>query len=185
LLEGVYWFATDPTTSAYRLALANALVGWIVNDLNSFKANLLDKTRIYFYPKTTSGIVNVLVLDDITKTISAGQAFNVILAVPKTIYDNTDLRDKLTTATVTTLSAQLQNRTVSVSQMISALEATYGGDVIDIQLSGLGGDNNYPVVTVVDDTDSLSIRKRLVAFADGSLAAEEDVSVSYILHSGS
>jgi len=185
LLEGVYWFATDPTTSAYRLALAAALVGWIVNDLNSFKTNLLDKTRIYFYPKTTSGIVNVLVLDDITKTISAGQAFNVILAVPKTVYDNTDLRDKLTTATVTTLSSQLQNRTVSVSQMISALEATYGGDVIDIQLSGLGGDNNYPVVTVVDDTDSLSIRKRLVAFADGTLAAEEDVTTTFILHSGS
>ena len=185
LLEGVYWFATDPTTSAYRLALASALVTWIVTDLNSFKTNLLDKTRIYFYPKTTSGIVNVLVLDDVPKSISAGQAFNVTLAVPKAVYDNADLRDKLTTATVTALSTQLQQKTVSVSQMISALEATYGGDVIDIQLSGLGGDNNYPVVTVVNDTDSLSIRKRLVAFADGSLAAEEDVSVTYILHSGS
>lgn len=185
LLEGVYWFATDATTTNYRITLTQALVGWLVNDLESFKADLLDKTRIYFYPKTTSGTVNVYVWDDVRKAISAGQAFNVTLAVPKQVYDNNDLRERLSLATVSVLSQQLQQKTISVSQMIAALREAYGSDVIDVQLSGLGGDSNYPVMTMADDTDRLSIRKRLVALADGTLAAEEDVVVAFTVHTAS
>lgn len=184
LIEGVYWFATDPTTAQYRTTLTQALVKWLVNDLESFKADLLDKTRIYFYPKTTSGTVNVYVYDDVRKAISAGQAFSVTLAVSKQVFDNSDLRDRLSITTVSVLSDQLQQKTVSVSQMISALRDAYGSDVIDVQLTGLGGDGNYPVMTMADDTDRLSIRKRLVALADGTLAAEEDVSVAFTIHSG-
>jgi hypothetical protein len=184
LLEGVYWFATDETTANYRTTLTRALVSWLVNDLESFKTGLLDKTRIYFYPKTTSGTVNVYLWDDVRKAISAGQSFNVTLAVSKQVHENLNLRDRLEVATIQVLSTMLQQKTVSTSQMLEALRKKYGSDVIDVQLSGLGGEFNYPVLTMADDTDRLSIRKRLVALADGKLAAEEDVTVAFVIHKG-
>lgn len=185
LLEGVYWFATDPTTSNYRIALTKALVSWVTGDLNQFKSSLLDKTRIYFYPKTTSGIVSVFVYDDQRKAIAAGQAFSVTLAVSKQVFDNLNLRERLTISTIAVLSEQLKGKTVSVSQMVSALSDAYGSDVIDTQLTGLGGENNYPVISIAEETDRLSVRKRLVALADGKLACEEDISCTFIVHNAS
>lgn len=182
LIEGVYWFATDQTTSNYRTALTRTLVSWLTNDLNLFTGNLLDQTRIYFYPKTTSGVVPVYVGDNVRKSILAGQAFNVTLSVPKLVYDNSNLRERLEISTISVISTMLKEKTVSVSQMIESLRQAYGTDVIDVQLSGLGGDANYSVVTMADDTDRLSIRKRLIALADNTLVAEEDVTIAFVLH---
>lgn len=179
LLEGVYWFATDTLTATYRTSLTNALVKWIANDLESFKDSLLDKTRIYFYPKTTSGSIPVYVLDEAKTSIPAGQAFTVTLGVSKQVYDNDTLRERLKESTVSVLSDSLKQATVSMSTVTEALKKAYGSDVIDIQISNLGGSANYSVVTVAEETDRLSIRKRLVALADGTLAAEEDVTVQF------
>jgi hypothetical protein len=179
LLEGVYWFATDTTTATYRTALTNALVKWIVNDLETFKEVLLDKTRIYFYPKTTSGMIGVYVLDEVRTNIPAGQAFSVTLGVAKQVYDNTNLKGRIEETTVSVISSALKQKTVSMSDIVDKLRTAYGSDVVDIQITGLGGVEDYSVVTVAEDTDRLSIRKRLVALADGTLAAEEDVSITF------
>jgi hypothetical protein len=179
LIEGVYWFATDTTTATYRTALTNALVKWIANDLETFKGALLDKTRIYFYPKTTNGMISVFILDEARTNIPAGQAFNVTLGVSKQVYDNPNLKGRLEETTVSVLSEALKHKTVSISEILDNLRQAYGSDVVDVQITGLGGIENYSVVTVADDTDRLSIRKRLVALADGTLAAEEDVTISF------
>ena len=179
LLEGVYWFATDTTTSSYRTALTNALVKWVTNDLNTFKGVLADKTRIYFYPKTTSGMVGVYILDEARTNIPAGQAFTVTLGVSKQVHDNINLKGQIEETTVAVLSEALKQKTVSMSSIIDSLREAYGSDVTDIQITGLGGVENYSVITVAEDTDRLSIRKRLVALADGTLAAEEDISVLF------
>lgn len=51
-----------------------------------------------------------------------------------------------------------------------------------MQLSGLGGTLNLPALTILDDANRCSIRKRLVALSDDSLIVEEDVSISFVLH---
>lgn len=182
LLEGAYWFATDITTTNYRTSLANTVVGWLVNDLNEFKPGLLDKTRIYYYPKTTSGVVNVYVDGDIRKSLNAGQGFTLTLAVSKLVYSNIALRERLTASAVEIISQNLQNKTVVVSNIESALRDAFGSDVISIELTGFGGDVDYRVLTIADDTDRLSIRKRATAQADGTIAVEEDVVTNFVLH---
>jgi hypothetical protein len=179
LIEGVYWFATDTTTATYRTALTNALVKWIASDLEPFKGTLADKTRIYFYPKTTSGMIGVYILDEVRTNIPAGQAFAVTLGVSKQVHDNSNLKARIEETTVAVLSETLKQKTVSISEVLDKLREAYGSDVIDVQITGLGGIENYSVVTVAEDTDRLSIRKRLVAMADGTLAAEEDVTCTF------
>lgn len=181
LIEGVYWFATDSTTANYRKALTKALVSWLVDDLGGFKGTLLDQTRIYFYPKTTSGVVSVYVGENVQRSILAGQSFTVTLTVPKQVYSNPVLRARLEQSTVTTLIESVKKKTVSNSDQLDDLKKTYGDDVLSIQLNGLG-DAQYPIVSMVNDTDRLSIRKRLTALADGTLIAEDDVTVLWVQH---
>lgn len=182
LIEGVYWFATDPITTGYRSDLTATVVGWLTSDLEALTAQLLEQTRLYFFPKTTLGSVDVMVANGLTKTIAAGQAFQVTLYVSAQVFANADLRARLSQSTVTVIDDQLTGSTVSLDAITTALRAQYGNDVISVQVTGLGGTEAYPAVTILNEEDRLSIRKRLTALADGSLIAEEDVTVTFVRH---
>jgi hypothetical protein len=72
--------------------------------------------------------------------------------------------------------------TVSVSDMIDALRTQYADDVISIDLKGLGGIANLNVVTLLDGSKKLSLRKVLIARNDDTLGLQEGVSVEFVLH---
>lgn len=182
LIEGAYWFATDQSAADYRETLTNTVVEQLTNDLIKITDRLLEQTRIYFYPKNTLGIINVMVENGVTKVIPAGQSFKVILYVSSSVYSNIDLRDKLTKSTIIVLSEALKLKNVSIDLMTAALRDNYGNDVISAQLTGLGGDLKLQTLTVLDDACRCSIRKRLTALADNSLIVEEDVTVSFVRH---
>lgn len=182
LIEGAYAFATDLSATKYKETMTEIVVGWLTNDLADLEAQLLEQTRIYFYPKTTLGAINVLVADGLVKSIAAGQAFLVTLYVSSNVYANTPLREQLSKASITVISEQLKGTVVSLDAIATALRAQYGDDVISVQVSGLGGDLNLPALSIIDPADRCSIRKRLVALPDNSLIVEEDVTVDFIRH---
>jgi hypothetical protein len=63
-----------------------------------------------------------------------------------------------------------------------ALQNVYGEDVIDCEVSGLGGGNTINVLTVLDASNKLSVRKRLHAQPDNSLIVQEDCTVTFVQH---
>lgn len=182
LAEAAYWFANDTVAVRYRREMTNILVKWITGDLAEIESRLLEQTRIYFYPKMTTGMIDVMHGSSLETTINAGQAFRVDLAVSAEVYSNEDLKSQLNRKTVISLGKSLEGEVVSTSDAISSLRTEYGTDVINVKLSGLGGDANFSVVTVVKATDRLSIRKKLVAQPDGYLIVTEDVSVNFFRH---
>ena len=182
LVEGAYWFATDSTSVAYRSEINDTVINWLTNDLTSIQKRLLEKTRLYFYPKASLGEIQVMVGSGQLNRIQAGQAFQVLLTVSGAVYTNPKLRIQLEKTTVQVISESLKQETVSISQIISQLREQYGSDVIDVRISGLGGAANYPALTVVDGASRCSLRKRLVAQGDASLIVEEDVTITFVKH---
>lgn len=182
LAEAVYWFATDSVAIRYKKEMTDILVKWITEDLAELQDRLLEQTSIYFYPKTTTGMIAVIHGEGLTTNINAGQAFRVDLFVSAEVYSNTELRVSLNRKTVQTLGVALEGEVVSMSRATTALAADYGTDVISTRLSGLGGEANFNVVTVKDPTTRLSIRKKLAAQSDGYLIVQEDVTTNFIRH---
>lgn len=182
LIEGAYWFATDATTLSYRAKTVKTVVDWLTTDLAVMSKQLLEQTRIYFYPKTTMGTIDVMILDGLTTSIAAGQAFGVTLYVSANVYANEPLRQQIQLATVETINAELRKSTVAISSILTALRTAYGNDVIDVQVTGLGGTANLSALTMMDEGDRCSIRKRLVAQADDSLIVQEDVTIGFVRH---
>lgn len=182
LIEGAYWFATDAASTTYRATMTATVVDWLINDLASIEKVLLEKTQLYYYPKTTMGMVNVMVQDGVVKAIAAGQAFTATLFVSANVYDNAELRAKLAQTTVQVINDALTSTTVSLDAITTALRASYGNDVISVAIAGLGGTEQLSALTVLDDSNRLSIRKRLVALADGNLIVEEDVTTNFVRH---
>lgn len=182
LIEGAYWFATAPSALEYRQLMISTLVDWLIDDLSTINDQLLEQTRLYFYPKTTSGTIEVMIGEGVRTFINAAQSFRVTLYVSSVVYNNSALRMQLSKTTVQTINEQLKGNVVSMDHIVSALRDAYGDDVISVQATGLGGAANLPVVTIINDADRCSIRKRLIAQADDTLMVEEDVEVVFVRH---
>lgn len=183
LLDGVYYFATDSAATDYRNTVAETIVSWVTNDLDVISKQLLEQTRIYFYPKASTGENEVLISNSLLTTVNAAQSFTVDLDVPKSVKNNTTVRTSLESATIKAISSWLDSQLVSVSTLVDSLRTIYGDDVVSFRVSGLGGaDNNYPVITITDDTRRCSIRKKLVAQADNTVMVKEAVTVNFNLY---
>ena len=182
LIDGIYWFANDNTAVNYRTTITQSVLNWLINDLVSIETQLLEQTNIYFYPNSTLGTIQAMVDNGITVNIDASQSLNVNLYVSQVVYDDNALRSKLSTATISTISNQLSNTTFSIDTITTALRSVYGNDVISMQVSGIGGTNNYSVVTVINNGENCSIKKKLVSMPDRSLIVQEDVTITFILY---
>jgi hypothetical protein len=179
-IEGAYQLATNSAAIDYRAQINAALVSWITEDLSLINSRLLDQTKIYFYPKATSGNIRIMTKDGVELSISAGQSFNVVLQVPPETFSNEVLKTALTKITITTIDNSIKNATIAISAIETALRSSYGGDVIDVNLSGLGGVSDFSALTVLDKSNRLSIRKKLVALPDDQLIVQEDVTVTFV-----
>ena len=185
-IEGSYYFATDVAATTYRSNIVSAVVSWLTTDLADLTKVLLEQSRLYFYAKTTMGSIKALVGASSTATIEASQSLTVTLYVSDAVYRNADLRASLSKSTITTIDAKLKNAVISTSDITTALKAVYGDDVKNVELKGFGGaDNNYPAMTVMTDGARCSLRKNLVALADGKLITQEAVDISYVRHDSS
>lgn len=181
-VEGAYFFATDSSSKTYRAQIESLVVQWLTNDLKDITKSLLDQTRIYFYPKTNTGTINARVDGNADVTLDAGQAFRVDITVPKTVFENTKLRESMKRSTIEIIDAALSQPTVTIDDIATKLKAKYGDDGIGVYVAGFGGSSNYQTLTVKSEGDRLSIRKRLTALANSDLIVEEDITVSFLEH---
>lgn len=183
-IEGAYWFATDTAAAKYRNDMVSTIVDWLTVDFNVMGGSLLEQTRLFFYPKKSMGRINVIVNDGQVTTVEAGQAFKAELYVRPEVYKNSELRTILTKTTIKTIDNLLKKPTISVSEITSVLRSNYGSDVISLKLTGLGGDMNLETLTVINESDRCSIRKRLIKLPDDKLIVQEDIDCIFINYQG-
>jgi hypothetical protein len=181
-IEGAYWFATEASTLTYRKAITTLLVSWLVNDFETMNEKLLEQTRLYFYPNSTMGNIDVMILDGLVTTIEAGQRFTLTLSVSETVDRNDELKAKLERTAIKTIQEQLSQPLVAHSLIVDALQDILGSDIKGLTLTMLGDAQNIAVATVMDDTTRLGIRKRLAALPDDTLVVQDDVTVDFIRH---
>jgi hypothetical protein len=182
LVEGTYYFATNQVAADYRDYIRATVVDRVINDMTGMNSNLLELTKIFYYPTTSIGQVRVIFQNGLETYLDAGQSFKVTLSVNSSVYNNYELRAKLALNTIQTISDELEKRVVSMSNMTNALKASYKDDVISIAISGLGGSKNLNVVTVIDDAQRLALKKTLITRNDETLGISEGVTVDFVLH---
>lgn len=183
LADAVYWFSNDVVAINYKDEFTRILLDWITNDLERISPSLLEETFIYFYPKTTTGEVEVMFGPGHLTSIKANQSLRVTLHVNRTVYDDMNIREQLKTRTIKEISKYFSKDVISNSELTDILRDIYKNDVIDVRVSGIGGElNNFPVVTITNEMNRLSIAKKLVSRPDGIMVVEEDISIDFVRH---
>lgn len=186
LIEGVYAFATDAASAAYRTQLIGTLITWLTQNLEAINNQLLEQTELYFYPQTTLGQIDVMVGASLKTTIEAGQSLTLTLYVDSAVYNNPDLKTLLSNTSVSIVSQALQTNQVSRTAILDQLSTAYGTDVIDAELTGLGSPaQNLPLFTILDGSLQASLRKVLIPQSDNSLLLQEDLTINWVQHDAS
>ena len=185
LIDGIYWFATEFNSSEYRDRLPTLIDGWLKNDIAQVQSELLEQTTLFFYPKSTLGNINVKVLENKTVALNSAQSFNVTFHLSGAAFRDLELRATLEATALEVIHDMLQNAVVSMSDITRELRERVQGDTVGVSITGLGGSTPYDVITLIDDSARLSIRKKAVARADGTLAVEDDVAFVWLQHTAS
>ena len=182
LVDGKYYFATAPSSVAYRNTLAMTIVNWLQKDITPISLRMLEQTEIYFQPQTTVGLIDVIGEGAIDMQIAAEQELTVLLYVTQPVYEAPDIRVAITASVISTISDLLAKSTVSLTTITSTLHAILGSDVLGIVLTGLGGSNNLNAITLKDASQKLVIKKRLAVDPTGALLIENDININFAPH---
>jgi hypothetical protein len=182
LFEAGFQYVTDRSSVNYLIESRESLVGWIIEELPDLQGRLLENTHIWYYPQSNIGTVNATVKDGVRVSVNAEQTFKVEFFMTRQGYNNLDLRESLTNTARRIIADNLQRQRVSVNNMAAGIKQAVGDDVIDVAVMGLGGDENYEVLTLQDDNASLAIKKRLTVLSNQDVAIEDDLLVDFIRH---
>lgn len=182
MVDGLFYFATESAAVAYRQEIPMEFVSWLRSDIEDIGDRLLEKAKLFVYPTQTFGDTVVSVRDGQRATIQIDQAFAITHWLKPAAYTNSTIRPSLIDNDKQILDNQISLKTISRSNMVTRLDDTSGDDVLANELSGLGGAENYPIITVEDDAVRLSIRKKMVVLANQLLTIEDDVTVNFLPH---
>ena len=182
MIEGSYIFTTDVNYIKYRKELAETIVDWITIDLARVNDNLLEQTHMYYRPKRSLAEIQVSIGNDTYVTIPSEQSFDIYLYVDDSTYKDQTLRSEMETKIVSKLNTLLNNTTICMSDIIAELKTLCGSGVRSISIKGLGGDNNYELLSMLEDTDRVCLKKRLVLQDDNTIVVTEDINFIYVKH---
>lgn len=182
LVEASYYFGDSVPTVQYRDEMANTVVSWVTKDLKDIQKRALENTQVLFYPSQTTGMVDVLYGPSLTTQIESSLSFVVKIYANALVYKNEKIREQLTRKTVRSLQDSLKNKTVSMSLITEGLKESYNDDVISFDVSLIGADGQLTLVTLLDDSKNLALKKRLTLRSDDTLAVEEDVTIEFYRH---
>lgn len=181
VVDGRYLFANDSVYSDYRVEIDKLLTEWITKNVQEHQDRLLDVTNIYFYPRTTIGLVKVHTENHGTVLLPSEQSFTVELHVKKDIFDNSDIRKTLRRTTIQILDEAVSASTVNMTSVKDTLRKTYGASVDAFEITGLGGSENYQLLTMASNEYRLCLKKKLEMAPDHSYIVTDDVNVEFKL----
>lgn len=188
LVDGGYYFATDESTVAYRTEFVDAITTWVTEDIGELAKRLLERTDLYFYPKTTTGAISVVVGHGLEIRVPAGQSWVVEYYMDSERIKNEALKEAITKRTAQLISAALQENTVAHMNIVASLRDAMSEDVISLRVySEVLGESDatttrYQAFTITDQSMRPAVGKRMVALSNLKLAMRDAVSVSFIEH---
>ena len=181
LVDGRYFFATNTETISYRQEIVNLVTDMVVNDLVSISNRLLERSELFFYPKVTSGVIDVIVNNQEKVQIKADQTFKVTYYVRQDVYENEAVKAAIEKRTAKVISQALNTTTISVLMLTEALKSAAGDDILSVSLNGFTNDV-YDTITLADLSVKPVVGKRLTALSNKTLSVQDAIVVNFVNH---
>jgi len=181
--DGNYKYSKDDYDIQFAQETKDFFANTIDQDMLGFTSQSLDRTNLYFQPRSKLGYQRVVVNSNYESVLRQDLSFTVTYYLTESGYRNQNLRDALEVSTPRQLNTGLFGETtVSVAALVKALLDNAGADVVTAKLSAISGDNTVDVISNVDDLTGFSVRKRLELSSDGLVSVQEDIDIIFLPH---
>ena len=179
-IDGRHYFVDDFVYKSYNQELVDTLVTWITEDLSVVEKRLMDQTKIFLYPRSQLGYIQIETFDGIEKTIPAEHSLEINLYVKQSVLNDESLRQTIEHNAIRVLDEHLALREINMAQVTESLRIAFGDAVVGFELLGFGGSLNLPYALLLKETQRSSLRRVLEIQADRTLIMVEDVSINFL-----
>ncbi len=184
LVDGRYYFATNELTTNYVEESLTKVANWIIADIKNFEKRCIERTNLYYYPKSATGMVDVIVGDGEMARLKADQSLRVVYTLRKEKYKNSEIRENLTKTTPSVLKQAFETiqrvgaGVFTKNDLTSLLKELMRGDIVDVEIHGFL-DDLYSAVLLSDVSSVPTIGKKLVTMSNLTLQVQDDVEVDF------
>ncbi len=183
LFDGTYYFVTNQTDLTYRDSVPDQIVQWVNVTLKPIRSKLLEKTKLWFHPKATVGLIDALVDGSMQVTLQAAQHLTVEYFVSNNVYRDEALKEEIRKSTRKAITQAFKETQVTRNGLETSLKEMMGTDVMGVTVSNLGGERNFSVISMSDESSRLCIGKKLVALPNGTFGVEDSITIEFVKHS--
>ena len=183
VMDGLYYLTTHENTLTYVREVLDTIDTWVFDILGTkIKPELLERTDIFYHPKSTVGMIEVYVENGIKVLAQSDQSLYVKFFVNKAVYGNLDLRSTIEITSKQVIQSVLESKsTISATDITAALKEALGDNVMGIELKGFMNDV-YNTVSIVNELTTPSVGKRLSVNSKLELVVEDDVEFDFVWH---
>lgn len=181
LIDGINYFATNSNDVDYREAIPRMTVNMIEKYVEPMNDRLLENTHLYFVPKNTMGLIDVITDNSIERRLPAKLQFNIDYYLTDEGYKDDNLKSTITKITSVVINKLLKENTVTKDGIERKLKEDGGDQIVSVSINGIGG-NMIVSATALENDARFSVNRRLRRYSDGSLKVEEDIVINYFNH---
>lgn len=184
LIDGRYFFANNEQTVNYLNKSLAEITSWIVNDIAHLQQRLIERTDLYYFPKSSIGLIDVVVGDGKLHRIDSARSVDVTYVLPRDKKDNAEITGKLIDNTPQLLHnaietlVRVSGGVITSNDLSSTVKKLAGSDVVDVYIDGYFPDG-YKTILVTDKSAIPAIGKKLVTMSNLTLQVQDDVSVIF------
>lgn len=184
--DGNYFFSDDPYDIQFALDTKNYFVNVISKDMEAFTSEALDRTDLFYQPRSKLGYQKVVVNSNYESFLKQDLEFTITYYLTAAGYKNQNLKDALTASSPRVINVALYGAmTIGITNFVTSLMQDVGEQVVSVKLSAISGDTTVDVISNVDNLTGFSVRKNLKLTGDGGVGVKEAIDIIFLPHDSS
>lgn len=181
LFDGIYYFANSALTTEYVVEAIQAICTWVNTDMSMLNEELIDRSKLYYYPKTTMGNIRVR-NNGVELEMPAYQNLKITYYMDDENYNNSAIQKYVKDSTASVISSALTSKTIAKDDIIDALRTAMKPNITSVEIDGFMNDE-FNIITIVDTSMTPTIGKRLIVDTDSTLIVEDSITIEIKLQS--
>lgn len=181
--DGAYFFSRDDYDKEFAQESKDHLNEVIGADMSYFDTLTLDRTGLFFQPRSKIGPVQVLVNSNYQMYLKQDLSFVLVYYLTQGGYKNQNLKDSLLASSPKVINEMLDGATtISTAEIIESLRKNAPAEVVGIKLNALAGDSTVDIISNEDALTGFSVRKQLKLTSDQLVSVQEAIDISFMPH---
>lgn len=182
-MDANYLYSSAPSDIKYKDFIIETVVSICTKDLASIVPDQGENTKVLFYPTNSVGTVAIIDNNSQEIKMDSNISFEVTVYMTDEAFKNSVLRTSLEKGIKRIISENLSLKTIAMSLIEKQIKESFSTDIISVNVESDFSKEGIDIISTVEDSSKLTIRRKLGLLEDNSLFVKDDVYIVAKVHS--